>query len=156
MARIYNPWKGFFVFNLGDEVVLSCMKQQELEEKDQLLLQFDKRGGLLPVIVQEFDSKEVLMLGYANQAAFEKTVENGLATFWSTSRQQLWTKGETSGDYMDVVSIKVDCDQDAVLYLVKLHGQGVCHTRNKKGISRKSCFYREYDTSNQKLILLEE
>jgi phosphoribosyl-AMP cyclohydrolase len=132
------------------------MMQQLLEEKEQLFLQFDKRGGLIPVIVQEFGSREVLMLGYTNQQAFEKTVQSGLATFWSTSRQQLWTKGETSGDYLDVITIQVDCDQDAILYLVKLKGSGVCHTRNQQGVARKSCFYREYDTSNHKLIFLKD
>lgn len=131
------------------------MNKKELEEKEQLFLQFDKRGGLLPVIVQDTESKEVLMLGYINQEAFEKTLESGLATFWSTSRQQLWTKGETSGDYLNVVSIRVDCDQDAVLYFVTLQGQGVCHTQNKQGEARKSCFYRKYNDHQGKLDFLE-
>lgn len=131
------------------------MTKQELEEKEQLYLQFDKRNGLLPVIVQDYDTKEVLMLGYINQEAFEKTIRSGLATFWSTSRKQLWTKGETSGDYLNVVSIKTDCDQDAVLYMVQLRGEGVCHTRNVKGKARKSCFYRQYNTSTQKLEFRE-
>jgi len=132
------------------------MMQQLLEEGKQLLLQFDKRGGLIPVVVQEYGTMQVLMLGYTNAEAFEKTVHTGLATFWSTSRQQLWTKGETSGDYLYVISIKVDCDQDAILYLVKLKGNGVCHTRNQQGVARKSCFYREYNTSSHKLIFLED
>jgi phosphoribosyl-AMP cyclohydrolase len=131
------------------------MNKQELEEKDQLFLQFDKRGGLLPVIVQEADSKDVLMLGYINQLALNHTLESGLATFWSTSRQQLWTKGETSGDYMHVVSISVDCDQDAVLYLVRLQGEGACHTRNQEGKTRKSCFYRKYNYQQDILEFVE-
>jgi phosphoribosyl-AMP cyclohydrolase len=121
------------------------MENRILEEDVQPHLQFEKRGYLLPVIVQEEESKEVLMLGYTNSEAFEKTVNSGLATFWSTSRQQLWTKGETSGDYLHVKSIRVDCDQDALLYLVSLAGNGVCHTRDAEGNTRKSCFYRYYD-----------
>lgn len=131
------------------------MLKKDLEEKAELLLQFDKRDGLLPVIVQEADSLEVLMLGYANREAFEKTVSSGLATFWSTSRQQLWTKGETSGDYLSVVSLRVDCDQDAIIYIVNLKGNGVCHTRNQGGKTRKSCFYRQYDIRNEKIEFLE-
>lgn len=131
------------------------METKFLEENKELFLQFDKRGGLLPVIVQEAATKDVLMLGYSNREAFEKTISSGLATFWSTSRQELWTKGETSGDYLHVISVQIDCDQDAILYKVKLAGSGVCHTRNQYGQSRKSCFYRSYDLHNRTLDFLE-
>lgn len=109
----------------------------ELEEGSALRLQFDKRGGLLPVVVQDVNTLQVLMLGYANQEAFQKTLDSGMATFYSTSRQKLWTKGETSGDYLKVASIKVDCDQDAIIYQVVPQGEGACHT------GRVSCFYRQ-------------
>ncbi|MEM9936167.1 MAG: phosphoribosyl-AMP cyclohydrolase [Bacteroidota bacterium] len=100
----------------------------ELEEGSALRLQFDKRGGLLPVVVQDVNTLQILMLGYADQEAFQKTLDSGMATFYSTSRQKLWTKGETSGDYLKVASIKVDCDQDAIIYQVVPQGEGACHT----------------------------
>lgn len=127
------------------------MNKQVLEEGKQLNLQFDKRGGLIPVIVQNSESKEILMLGYANRQAFEKTVSSGMATFWSTSRKQIWTKGETSGDYLLVDKILVDCDQDSIIYQVTMQGSGACHTKNNRGNTRKSCFYREYQESKDSL-----
>lgn len=131
------------------------MNKQILEEGMQLNLQFEKRNGLLPVIVQDIASKEILMLGYTNEAAFEKTVSTGKATFWSTSRKQLWTKGETSGDYLQIHKIRIDCDQDALVYLVKLMGEGSCHTKRADGKARKSCFYREYDSAAKELNLID-
>ncbi len=89
-------------------------------------IDFDKTGGLVPAIVQDADTKTVLMLAYMNREAYEKTVSSGKATFFSRSRNKLWTKGETSGNYMNVVSIKVDCDNDTLL--LKVHPDGpACH-----------------------------
>lgn len=89
-------------------------------------INFDKSGGLVPAIVQDADTKTVLMLAYMNREAYEKTVSSGRATFYSRSRKTLWTKGETSGNYMNVVSIKADCDNDTLL--VKVHPDGpACH-----------------------------
>ena len=88
---------------------------------------FDKSGGLVPAIIQDAETSQVLMLGYMNREAYEKTVSEGRVTFYSRSRQCLWTKGETSGHYLDVVSIKLDCDQDTLLIRVHPHGP-VCHT----------------------------
>jgi phosphoribosyl-AMP cyclohydrolase len=113
-----------------------------IEDSDVLMPQFRKRGGLLPVVVQEAASGEVLMLGYANRPALEKTLATGAATFWSTSRGELWTKGETSGNRLRVMEIRIDCDQDALLYRVQREGGGVCHTTNSAGEARRSCFYR--------------
>ncbi len=121
------------------------MDQQTLEEGTVLALQFEKRGGLLPVIVQEYSSGSILMQGYVNQEAVDKTIKTGYATFWSTSRQALWTKGETSGDYLKIRAIFTDCDQDALLYQVELLGNGACHTKNPDGTTRNSCFYRQLD-----------
>jgi phosphoribosyl-AMP cyclohydrolase len=121
-------------------------QSRDREESTSFLPQFDKRGGLLPVIVQDADSREVLMLGYANSLALERTRQTGLATFWSTSRNQLWTKGETSGDTLKIQEIRVDCDQDALLYLVSLEGSGVCHTKGPDNQARYSCFFRTLDT----------
>ncbi|MEL6670701.1 MAG: phosphoribosyl-AMP cyclohydrolase [Bacteroidota bacterium] len=124
------------------------MSKEQLEEGSDLQLQFEKRGGLLPVIVQDAASLQILMLGYANMEAFKKSLHLGKATFWSTSREKLWTKGETSGDYLEIVEIRVDCDQDAILYLVMPQGEGACHTKNAAGESRVSCFYRYVDEQN--------
>lgn len=90
-------------------------------------LHFDKLGGLVPAIIQDASTRRVLMLGFMNQDAYLKTVETGRVTFWSRSRQCLWTKGETSGHYLDVIQILNDCDDDSLLILVHPHGP-VCHT----------------------------
>ncbi len=117
--------------------------------------QFEKRQGLLPVVVQDIDTMQVLMLGYANAQALEETLRLGKATFWSTSRQELWTKGKTSGDYLEIVEILTDCDQDALVYQVKVLGKGVCHTKNQVGDTRKACFYRKLIISENKLQFQE-
>ena len=90
-------------------------------------INFSKSDGLVPAIIQDASTKKVLMLGYMNKEAYEKTVESGLVTFWSRSRQCLWTKGETSGNLLHVVDIKVDCDEDTLL--IQAHPDGpTCHT----------------------------
>lgn len=87
---------------------------------------FEKMGGLVPAIVQDAETKTVLMLGYMNQEALDKTIETKKVTFWSRSRNELWTKGETSGNFLNLVSIESDCDNDALL--VKAHPDGpTCH-----------------------------
>ena len=98
--------------------------------------------AVLPVAVQDADTKEVLLLAYANKAAFDYTLEHGIATFWSTSRNELWIKGATSGDTLQIVGIRVNCEQNALLYLVKPLGEGACHTKNADGKARTSCYYR--------------
>ena len=120
------------------------MPTLSIEESRDLQLQFEKRGGLLPAIVQETESKEILMLGYVNREAFEETLRSGYATFGSTSRQELWTKGKTSGDYLKLRKILVDCDQDSLIYQVEMLGGGACHTKDEHGETRKSCFYRGF------------
>ena len=119
--------------------------ENSLEATRSLQLQFAKRGGLLPVIVQDNRSNQVLMLGYANEQALQQTLHKKMATFWSTSRQALWTKGETSGDYLRLEELWVDCDQDALIYRVEMMGQGTCHTHDETGQARRSCFYRRID-----------
>ncbi len=90
-------------------------------------IDFNKLGGLVPAIIQDADTKNVLMLGFMNQEAFDKTMSTGKVTFWSRSRKCLWTKGETSGNYLNLVDIKNDCDNDTLL--VQVHPVGpVCHT----------------------------
>ncbi len=90
-------------------------------------IDFDKAGGLVPAIVQDAVTRRVLMLGYMNSKALRLTRETGNVTFWSRSRQTLWTKGETSGNYLRLVEIKADCDRDALLVLANPTGP-VCHT----------------------------
>ena len=125
-----------------------------IEEGIRFLPQFEKRGGLLPVAVQETATGRVLMLASVNEEALNKTFETGFATFWSTSRNQLWTKGETSGDYLKMDEMLIDCDQDALVYKVTLAGSGVCHTYNEAGKHRLSCFYRNVNFSKHELTFL--
>ena len=96
---------------------------------------FAKGNGLVPVIVQEASSKDVLMLAYMNEESLNKTLETGIATYYSRSRQGLWVKGETSGHYQYVKEIKIDCDEDTILLIVDQVG-AACHT------GAHSCFYR--------------
>ena len=92
-----------------------------------MTIDFDKMGGLVPAIIQDADTRQVLMLGFMNREAYDKTVATGKVTFWSRSRQTLWTKGETSGNFLNMVSMAVDCDNDTLL--VKVHPDGpTCHT----------------------------
>ncbi len=101
-------------------------------------LDFEKVNGMIPVIAQDFTSNEVLMMGYSNKEALEKTFETGKLTFFSRTRNVLWTKGETSGHFLEVVKLRVDCDRDTILATVIPHG-GVCHTGSW------SCFSSEAD-----------
>lgn len=92
-----------------------------------MTIDFDKMGGLVPAIIQDADTRQVLMLGFMNREAYDKTVATGKVTFWSRTRQTLWTKGETSGNFLNMVSMAVDCDNDTLL--VKVHPDGpTCHT----------------------------
>ena len=94
---------------------------------NQMTLDFSKMGGLIPAIIQDADTQKVLMLGYMNEEAYQKTLDAGIVTFFSRTRQTLWTKGETSGNFLHIVSIKADCDQDTLL--IQVHPDGpVCHT----------------------------
>ncbi len=102
-------------------------------------LAFSKTGGLIPAVAQDHKSGEVLMLAYMNEDAWEKTIETGLATYYSRSRQELWVKGLTSGNYQKVKEIRVDCDADTVLLKIEQVGDCACHT------GKRSCFYRKVE-----------
>jgi phosphoribosyl-AMP cyclohydrolase len=120
------------------------MDRKKLEEGSELLIDFAKRGGFVPVVVQDVADGRILMLAYVNQQALKVTLEKRMATFWSTSRNELWTKGETSGDYLNIIDIYIDCDQDALIYRVVPQGSGACHTKDpESGRTRSSCFYRK-------------
>lgn len=103
-------------------------------------IKYDERG-LLPAVVQDSESKMVLMLAYMNEEALIKTLTTGRTWFFSRSRNQLWNKGETSGHFQNVVSVRYDCDCDTILVIVEQIG-AACHTGNK------SCFYREFEYVN--------
>ena len=101
-------------------------------------IDFDKMMGLTPAIIQDAATGEVLMLGFMNRAAYDKTLATGYVTFYSRTRNQLWTKGETSGNRLKVVSAQADCDLDTILCRVEVEGQGVvCHT------GTRTCFNTE-------------
>lgn len=121
-----------------------------LEDGTEIMLDFDKLKKIanagepvVPVAVQDVDTKEVLIIAYANQIALEYTLKHKKATFWSTSRSELWIKGETSGDTLQIVDVYVNCDQNSLLYMVKMVGKGSCHTKKTDGKTRFGCYYRK-------------
>lgn len=134
------------------------MNHHELEEGHELALDFTKLKkvadcgeDLVPAVAQDASTGEVLIVGYANQLALETTLKEEMATFWSTSRNELWIKGKTSGDYLQLVEVRVNCEQNSLLYKVKPVGKGACHTKNQNGSPRSGCYYRAID-NNDKLI----
>ncbi|MGE0083956.1 MAG: phosphoribosyl-AMP cyclohydrolase [Desulfococcaceae bacterium] len=107
---------------------------------------FDKMGGLVPAIAQDFESGEVLMLAFMNREAWEHTLSTGLATYYSRSRNTLWIKGKTSGHVQHVKEIRVDCDNDTVLLKVEQVGGAACHT------GHRSCFFQKIENGEVKII----
>ena len=99
-------------------------------------LDFEKTGGLVPVVTQDAATGMILMQAYMNREAWEKTIDTGIAHYWSRSRNKLWKKGESSGNVQEVIEIRVDCDSDCVLLKVRQIGDAACHT------GYQSCFYR--------------
>ena len=110
------------------------MTEKRLIEK----LDWNKSNGLIPVVVQDAESKVTLMLAYANKEALEKTLNTGFAHYWSRSRGKLWMKGETSGHTQRIKRVVADCDYDALLYIVEQKGP-VCHT------GAETCFHHEFE-----------
>ena len=130
-----------------------------LEEGSELQLDYDKmhkvsQSGVrvLPVAVQDAGSGEVLILAYANEEAVQHTLTHGVATFWSTSRNELWIKGATSGDMLQIVEVRVNCEQNSLVYRVKPLGKGACHTKDAAGQTRTSCYYRRIRDGQLELI----
>ena len=121
---------------IGDENGTESEDVQN-NEGGMLTLQFGKGDGLLPAIVQDHETKDVLMLAYINDLAWKKTLETGKAHYWSRSRNKLWLKGETSGHIQIIREIFVDCDEDTVVYQVEQLGGAACHT------GHRSCFFRK-------------
>ena len=130
----------------------------ELEEGTTLQLDFSKLAkavadspGILPVAVQNVDTKEVILVAYVNEQAIKEAVKTRTAVFWSTSRNELWEKGKTSGETFELVGIYVNCEQNSLLYQVRPKRGGICHTKNKKGEPR-NCFYRRLDFDTWELV----
>lgn len=121
----------------------------ELEEGTALAIDFEKihraarsKEGLVPVVLQHAETKDVLFVGYANDRALAESLATRRAVLWSASRDELWRKGATSGDELELIEVRVNCEQNALLYLVRPLAGGVCHTRDVTGATRRTCFYR--------------
>jgi phosphoribosyl-AMP cyclohydrolase len=129
-----------------------------LEEGSELQLDFNKlekavagSPGIIPVAVQHADTGEVILVAYTNEKAFRKAVEERTAIFWSTSRNELWEKGKTSGQTFDLLEVYVNCEQNSLLYKVRPRKGGICHTRNQAGEPR-NCYYRKLDFETGELV----
>jgi phosphoribosyl-AMP cyclohydrolase len=132
--------------------------KKELEEGASLELDFDKitkiaasSKGVIPVAVQHADTREVILVAYTNELAFKKAIETRSLVLWSTSRNELWEKGKTSGETFDLVGAYVNCEQNSLLYVVRPRRAGICHTRNKAGEPR-NCYYRKIHFTTLELI----
>jgi phosphoribosyl-AMP cyclohydrolase len=112
-------------------------------------LNFEKENGLVPAIVQDAVNNDVLMLGFMNREAFDKTRATGCVTFYSRSRKKLWTKGESSGQKLLLRELLFDCDKDAVLVRVELAGEAVCHE------GYRSCFFRRLEPNGEVTVVAE-
>ena len=128
---------------------MAAVDSRQLEEGTELSLDFGKLSkvaqagvAVLPVVVQDVATGRVLFIAYANESALAYTVEHSVATFWSTSRNELWVKGATSGDTLEIVEVRVNCEQNSLLYLVRPVGIGACHTKDQDGRPRATCYYR--------------
>jgi len=134
---------------------------KELEEGLELTLDFNKLAkaaagspGIIPVAVQNADTLEVILVAYTNELAFQRTLETRSLVLWSTSRNELWEKGKTSGETFDITDVRVNCEQNSLLYLVRPRRGGICHTKNQKGEPR-NCYYRRVNPATGKLENLD-
>ena len=117
----------------GTEVLIDFEKMQKVGDSGELVV---------PVAVQDVESKEILLIVYVNETALQYTLKHRIAAFWSTSRKELWIKGATSGDKLEIVDILINCEQNSLVYLVRLLGEGSCHTKGTDGKARFGCYYR--------------
>lgn len=134
---------------------------KELEEGLELKLDFNKlekavgqSKGIIPVAVQHADTNELILVAYTNELAFRKTIETKSLVLWSTSRNELWEKGKTSGETFDLVEARVNCEQNSLLYVVRPRRGAICHTKNKNGQPR-NCYYRRINLNTGKLENLD-
>jgi phosphoribosyl-AMP cyclohydrolase len=115
----------------------------EKEYTEQLMLDFGADGNtLVPVITQDSNSGKVLILAYVSRDAYKETILSGYATFYSRSRKEIWKKGLTSGNLLKVIEIRINCEQNSLLYLVTQEGKGACHVLKPDGAPQETCFYR--------------
>ena len=127
----------------------------EIEESTELHLDFEKlfniaAGGVpvLPAVIQDSHSLEVLLIAYVDEEALRLSIREKRAVFYSTSRREIWRKGEVSGDILYLDEIRMNCEQNSLLFLVRKGGNGVCHTKNPQGQNRQSCYYRRVISVN--------
>jgi phosphoribosyl-AMP cyclohydrolase len=132
------------------------------EEGSRLALDFGKIAkvaavcrDVIPVAVQDADSGEVVLVAYTNEAAFRRTLAARTLVLWSTSRNELWEKGKTSGETFELVEARVNCEQNSLLYRVRPRRGGICHTKNLRGAPRGGCFYRRVDPDTLELRNLD-
>ena len=125
---------------------------KELEEGNAFTLDWTKlkkvaegNPDVVPVAVQDKDSGELILVAYANEQALNHAIKTRNATFWSTSRHELWEKGASSGETFELLDVRVNCEQNSLLYIVRPRRGGICHTKNKDGIPRSGCYYRSLD-----------
>lgn len=130
------------VLEEGTKLTLDFSKLQKVAETEQ---------AVVPVVLQHADTKEVLFIGYANELALQETWKTRRVVLWSTSRNELWRKGDTSGDVLDLVEIRVNCEQNSLLYIVRPRKGGVCHTKDASGQTRVGCYYRRTTGSETEL-----
>jgi phosphoribosyl-AMP cyclohydrolase len=124
------------------------------EYTKELLIDFGHNGKkLLPVVTQDFKTREVLILSFVNREAFEESRRSGYATYWSRSRNELWKKGLTSGDMLRIEEIRINCEQNSLLFLVTPEGKGACHAKKEDGNPYTSCYYRRITNSNKLEII---
>lgn len=119
------------------------------EYTTELLIDFGPNNDkLIPVVTQDYTTKEVLILSFVNKEAFDETRKSGYATYWSRSRNELWKKGLTSGDMLRVIEIRINCEQNSLLFLVTPEGKGACHAKKEDGNPHSSCYYRKINEDN--------
>lgn len=131
----------------------------DIEEGTELRLDFtkiDRATGshVIPCAVQNADTSEVILVAYVNEAALQRSIETRSAVFWSTSRNELWEKGATSGESFELVDVRVNCEQNSLLFIVRPRRGGICHTRNHAQAPR-NCFYRRLDLDTLKFDNLD-
>lgn len=134
------------------------MNPGSVEETDELRLDFQKlekavaeNPGIVPVAVQNADTQEVILVAYTNEDAFRQAIARRSLILWSTSRKELWEKGKNSGETFELVEVRVNCEQNSLLYKVRPRRGGICHTKNRAGEPR-NCFYRRLDFASGGLI----
>jgi phosphoribosyl-AMP cyclohydrolase len=132
----------------------SVTEPHEIEEGNELMLDFSKCDGLagmdvLPAVIQDVNTKEVLMVGYMNRQALQLSIAEGRVVLWSTTRNEFWRKGDTSGDSLTIADLRTNCEQNSLLVMVRKESDGVCHTRGADGRTRPTCYYRRLISATQ-------